>query len=131
MTVFDCVELTHFTRWVNASLLTFSYFTIFPASPSFYWLFFCPRDFRMIVRITLLMKCCTTSLLKCCLHAHASVCYTQCLGRTSVYLCAASLLFPSPPLLVSLWNNLADPVFGCVGLAANDFLLAKAALSLV
>ena len=39
-------------------------------------------------------------------------------------------------LLVSLWNDLADPVFEGVGLAgfkswANAFLLAKAALSLL
>ena len=59
---------------------------------------------------------------------------TPCPGSTSVYLCTTSLQNLAVPqtfvlLSVSLWNDLADPVFDGVGLAglkskANDFLLA-------
>ena len=53
----------------------------------------------------------------------ASAGYTRCSGRTSVHLCAASLQnlavyhMTFIPLLVSLWNDLANPVFDFVGLA--------------
>ena len=71
----------------------------------------------------------------------ASVGYTQCSGRTSVYLCTILLQNLTVqqdfvPLLVSLWNDLSNPVFNGVGLdgfksRANAFLLASAALSLL
>ena len=63
----------------------------------------------------------------------ASVGYTQCFDRTSVYFCASPLQnlavsqdFYSP---LSLWNDLVDPVFDGVGLAgfksrSDAFLLA-------
>ena len=60
--------------------------------------------------------------------------YTRCSGHTSVHLCTASLqnLACSRtiiPLSVSLWNDLANPVFDGVGLVGfktrtNAFLLA-------
>ena len=65
----------------------------------------------------------------------ASAGYTRCSGRTSVYLFDSSLQNLVVLLSVSLWNDLADPVFDGVGPAcfnsrANDILLALAALSL-
>ena len=54
--------------------------------------------------------------------------YTQCFDRTSVYYCASPLQNLYSPL-VSLWNDLVDPVLDGVGLAgfksrSNAFLLA-------
>ena len=67
----------------------------------------------------------------------ASAGYMQCSGLTSVYLCATSQYHRTlVPLSVSLWNDLADPIFDGLGLAgfksrANAFLLAYAAVSLL
>ena len=71
----------------------------------------------------------------------ASAGYTRCPGRTSIYLCAASLITSQYrmtffPLSVSLCNDLADPVFDGVEQVgfksrANAFLLDKAALSVL
>ena len=52
----------------------------------------------------------------------ASAGYTMCSGRTSVHLCTASLQNLAVqqdfyPLSMSLWNDLANPVFDGVGLA--------------
>ena len=67
-------------------------------------------------------------------HVCASAGYTQCFGRSSVYLCASSLQNLTAPqdfysLSVSLWNDLGDLVFDVLGLTgfksrANVFLLA-------
>ena len=64
----------------------------------------------------------------------ASAGYARCFGRSMVYLCASSLPNHAIPrtlilLSVSLWNDLAYPVFDGVGLAgfkswANAILLA-------
>ena len=64
-----------------------------------------------------------------------------CSGCTSVYLCASPLKNLSVPqdfmpVSVSLWNDLADPVFDGVGLAgfksmANAFSLVQVALTLL
>ena len=76
-------------------------------------------------------SCCP---LACYMAGRNSIGYKRCSGRTSVYLCAASLQNLAVQqdicsLSVSIWDDLADPVFDDVGLAgfksrASAFLLA-------
>ena len=101
----------------------------------------------LIVDLWLYCVCCIRSVITRCtlfmvfyLCVCASVGYTRCSVRTSVYLCSPSLQDLAVPrnlypLSESLQNDLTDPAFDGVGLAGfksrvDAFLFAKAALSL-